>query len=448
MSVIDSFLQRYAKEYDFYNELAHQVATICETIIQRSGIRAIVTYRAKKPDSLKEKLIKRNSQKKYQNIDQIYRDIVDLSGVRIAIYFPGDREEIGRLVESEFITEKVKRFPDIEQLHHTDNPFKRRFTGYDAIHYRVRIKEEKLEENNKRFAHAQVEIQIASALMHSWAEVEHDLAYKPQIGRLSEEEFEILDELNGLVLSGEIALERLQKAFKHRIATIEQQFNNHYELAALIREKIDHELLKEFFMGRVDVLLRFLHKVELDNPQKICKYLNKLKNISKNKSYKTIADYFADMVLYDYPEFYRQYIEAKHESDYSNPYLSIQKQVVLDKENKQLGYFVDRWVALVKTVEALTSGKTRQAESTKDTVAREYVYYTVKKYITDDESVLNEVKHVEDTRNNLVYGSENPGVNTLKGSAESIIKLIRKLTAAASEEQRLFIESELEKLQP
>jgi DNA topoisomerase-1 len=146
--------------------------------------------------------------------------------------------------------------------------------------------------------------------------VEHDLAYKPQIGRLSEEEFEILDELNGLVLSGEIALERLQKAFKHRIANMEQQFNNHYELAALIREKIDHELLNEFFMGRVDVLLRFLHKVEMDNPQKICKYLSNLKNIGKNKAYKTIADYFADMVLYDNPEFYRQYIEAKYGENY------------------------------------------------------------------------------------------------------------------------------------
>ena len=94
MSIIDTFLLRYAKEYDFYNELAHQVAMICETIIHRSGIRAIVTYRAKKPESLKDKLMKRNAIKKYQSIEQIYRDIVDLSGVRIAIYFPGDREEI------------------------------------------------------------------------------------------------------------------------------------------------------------------------------------------------------------------------------------------------------------------------------------------------------------------------------------------------------------------
>ena len=48
--------------------------------------------------------------------------------------------------------------------------------------------------------------------MHAWSEVEHDLIYKPMQGTLSEEELAILDELNGLVLTGEIALERLQAA--------------------------------------------------------------------------------------------------------------------------------------------------------------------------------------------------------------------------------------------
>ena len=53
--------------------------------------------------------------------------------------------------------------------------------------------------------------------MHAWSEVEHDLAYKPFSGELSEDEHAILDEINGLVLAGEIALERLQKAVKRRV---------------------------------------------------------------------------------------------------------------------------------------------------------------------------------------------------------------------------------------
>ena len=443
MSLIDSFLQRYAKEYDFYNELAQRVAMICETIIQRSGIRAIVTYRAKKPDSLREKLIKRNSTKKYQSIEQIYKDIVDLSGVRIAVYFPGDREEIGRLIESEFTTDKVKRFPNTEQNHNADNPFKRKFTGYDAIHYRVRIREEKLEDNNKRFSQAQVEIQIASALMHSWAEVEHDLAYKPQIGRLSKEEFEILDELNGLVLSGEAVLERLQDAFKYRIANMEQQFNNHYELAALIRGKIDPVLQKKFFMGRVDVLLRFLKKAEMDNPKKISKYLNRLNNIKKSKTYSTIVDYFCDMILYDYPELYKQYIEAKYESSSSNPYLSIKKQVALNKDNKYLGYFIDRWIVLVKTV---CSTFYKQSKRLKEKASLESLSFLVARHLADDEEIIEKVKHLENVRNSLVYGNEVMSNDVLKSSADMIVSFLKMMIDKADKEKSEIIKSELNKL--
>lgn len=429
MSLIDSFLQRYAKEYDFYNSLAHQVATICETIIHRSGIRAIVTYRAKKPESLKEKLIKRNAVKKYQSIEQIYKDIVDLSGVRIAIYFPGDRAEIGRLIESEFKTEKVKYFPNAEQRLHQDDPFKRRFTGYDAVHYRVRIKEEKLEENNKRFAQAQVEIQIASALMHAWAEVEHDLAYKPQIGRLSEEEFNILDELNGLVLSGEIALERLQKAFKHRIATMEQQFNNHYELAALIREKISSSLLQDYFMGRVDILLKFLQKVGKDNPQKICPYLHALDNIRNAKDYTTITDYFVDLILNRKPDYYQQYVEAKYESGSNNPYLSIQKQVQLNKENKQLSQFIESWIALEKAVKKLEQDVGSPTADKGGIKQREPLAAIVSKAINADKLLIEELKHLEELRNRIVYGTEIPDGTQLKNSIDAIAVVLGKLSS-------------------
>ena len=68
--------------------------------------------------------------------------------------------------------------------------------------------------SEKRYCRARIEIQVASVLMHAWSEVEHDLIYKPLQGTLSKEELAILDELNGLVLAGEIALERLQAAGK------------------------------------------------------------------------------------------------------------------------------------------------------------------------------------------------------------------------------------------
>jgi ppGpp synthetase/RelA/SpoT-type nucleotidyltranferase len=65
--------------------------------------------------------------------------------------------------------------------------------------------------------------------MHAWSEVEHDLVYKPLQGSLSEDEYAILDELNGLVLAGEIALERLQRAGESRVSTSGREYRSNLD---------------------------------------------------------------------------------------------------------------------------------------------------------------------------------------------------------------------------
>ena len=55
--------------------------------------------------------------------------------------------------------------------------------------------------------------------MHAWAEVEHDLTYKQKKGTVSYDEHESLDEINGLVLAGELSLQRLQRISELRIAS-------------------------------------------------------------------------------------------------------------------------------------------------------------------------------------------------------------------------------------
>lgn len=233
MSLIDEFSARYLREYDYYREVARICAERCETRLEQNGIRAIVTSRAKRPDRGRDKAQKRNSSKNYQTIDEIYQDLVDLAGVRIALYFPGDSGEVERLIATEFAVERTKVFPET-----TVSPrYPKRFSGYAARHYLVRLPAAALPPDQQRYSEARVEIQVASVLVHAWAEVEHDLVYKPQTGDLSEDEYAILDELNGLVLAGEIALERLQRAAKLRL-TKADRFNNHYELASFIYERI------------------------------------------------------------------------------------------------------------------------------------------------------------------------------------------------------------------
>lgn len=234
IGVIESFISTYRKEFDFYEKLAEFVGLKLEKALNKSGVRAIVSYRAKAIDSLHRKLDKRDAEtgsKRYMVVDDIYRDIVDLAGVRVALYFPGDIDVVSKIISELFFEIQSKTFPSAH-VNDAEEVYQKRFDGYHAKHYRVKLGDD------SRYSEAPVEIQIASVLMHAWSEVEHDLVYKPMSGGASKEELMILDEINGMVIAGNIALERLQSAISERINGACYIFQNHYELAAFIAKKI------------------------------------------------------------------------------------------------------------------------------------------------------------------------------------------------------------------
>ena len=195
-----------------------------------------------------------------RDLEEISADIVDLAGARVALYFPGERDQVDRLVRQLFPPWSRPR----NSLRARKPTYKKRFSGYWATHYRVQLKESSLGTAQQRYADARVEIQVASVLMHAWSEVEHDLVYKPFEGTLSDEEYAILDELNGLVIAGEIALERLQKAGEARVAASEREFVNHYDLASHLLSRtalIAHGPLADSALGRVDLLFELLKRL-------------------------------------------------------------------------------------------------------------------------------------------------------------------------------------------
>jgi ppGpp synthetase/RelA/SpoT-type nucleotidyltranferase len=425
MDVIETFLLQYTKEYDYFYELAKKVANICETLLQRNGIHAVVTYRAKRPDSLKEKLIKRNEIKNYGNIEQIYLDIADLAGVRIANYFPGDRGEIARLIQAEFVTEKTKYFPNPNNTPPFTPEYKRRFAGYDALHFRVRIKNVRLEDSKKRFAQSLVEIQIASALMHAWAEVEHDMTYKPKVGSLSDEENRILDELNGMVLSGEIALERLQKAFNQRISKIQHSFNNHFELAALIREKIKMDLPYNTYMGRADILHRFLQKIDMDKPKDIFLYIEAAGNLKQTR---TIVRKMVDLILEDYPEYYNSYIDAKYEVYGITAHLAEESLAFIQRDNSKLYEFVELWGELQNEAKKLYDAKQiKDCEDGKKIDIHECRMVNMLNYLDANDEQIDELRYLYNLRNNVLFAAELPEEEILINGCSSLRKLIRVL---------------------
>jgi ppGpp synthetase/RelA/SpoT-type nucleotidyltranferase len=177
MSVVDNFLARYVREVDFYQEAARLCSERCETELEQNGVRAIVSHRAKRLDRLREKVESRKDEKGYRRVEDIYEDIVDLAGVRIALYFPSDIDEVERIIKSRFVVENTKEFPRHSRSRNYGE-YETRFLGYAARYYHVRLSPNDLAEDQQRYAQAHIEIQLASVLVHAWSEVEHDLAYK------------------------------------------------------------------------------------------------------------------------------------------------------------------------------------------------------------------------------------------------------------------------------
>jgi len=63
--IIDRFIERYRREYDFFEQASRLAYGQLDAALASSGIRAMVTYRAKRPERLEKKLRQRFSEKQY-----------------------------------------------------------------------------------------------------------------------------------------------------------------------------------------------------------------------------------------------------------------------------------------------------------------------------------------------------------------------------------------------
>jgi ppGpp synthetase/RelA/SpoT-type nucleotidyltranferase len=412
MGMIEDFLARYRKEYDFYSQAGRLVAQTLESNLQAAGVRCIVTNRAKAIARLDAKCRQRAAAKDYQSVEDIFTDIVDLAGVRVALYFPAERDQVDNLINRLFVqVEPSKEFPE------RSTPIRaKRFSGYGATHYRVRLREAELSEPDRRYAEARVEIQVASVLMHAWAEVEHDLVYKPTAGELSDDEYAILDELNGLVLTGEIALERLQTAGERRVAARGTRFSNHYDLAAHILSVTTEVLRKEIGdagLGRIDFLYDFLTRIGFDTPDKLAPYLDAL---SSDIERRPVAEQIIDRLLAEDESRYPLYedIRSKGKSVTAGDgfgYLDAHEQV---------GFFMTRWIAFERLIRSLVPSDSNRAIIPSRRVLEQLELL--------DPETLQEVERLRRLRNNLVHGIEIPDTQDLDEAGRRIQTIIGKLT--------------------
>ncbi len=399
MKVIDDFIKQYNKEFDYYQKLSQIISSKIEDQLFKRGIKAIVTHRAKRLDRLKDKLLKRNEEKKYKTVEDIYEDIVDLAGIRVSLYFPSEREIIDEVVNELFNVVKTKKFPNEA---HTPK-YEKRFSGYWATHYRVKLKEGN---STKRYLDTVAEIQVASVLMHAWSEVEHDLVYKPFSGNLSKEELAILDEINGLVLSGEIALERLQSAMSERTKK-KNEIKDKYELTNYLLSNLDKEYLNKIKLGDTYLLNNYLNTIKKLNVNEFSSYISKI-NIDLPES---VTDQLLNMLLVEF-----------YDNDKINLKNYFKNLHVSERKASGFESFVRCWVILEKAV--------RDILKDENIDPNKYLIPNFK--ILKDRKILSvkeadELRQLRQIRNYLLHGIETPAEEYLKDSYQRLKALTSKV---------------------
>ena len=407
MSVIENFIKRYNKEFDFYQKLAFIVASKIEDELLKRGIKAIVSHRAKKPDRLEEKITKRNEEKKYKTVNDIYKDIIDLAGVRVSLYFPSERNLLDEIINELFIVVNRKTFPN--EAHKPK--YEKRFSGYWATHYRIKLKPEKL---TTRYKESVAEIQVASVLMHAWAEVEHDLVYKPFSGELSKEELAILDEINGLVLSGEIALERLQSAMAERTRK-RNNITDKYELTNFLLNTIKRNYKRNIKLGDTYLLNNYLNTIYKLNVNEFNSYINKINaNIDD-----TVTDQLLNMLLIE--SYDKNKLNLK---DY------FKNLNVSDRKASGFEAFVKCWVVLEKAVREILKVDNRKPRKY---FIPDFSILSEKKIINTEEA--RQLKQLRQVRNYLLHGIETPSEQYLKNSFNILKDITRKVVMSIDKEE-------------
>lgn len=405
MSVIDNFIKQYEKEYDFYQQLARLGHEVLETEIINRGIKAIISNRAKRIDRLKEKVIQRDQKKNYKSKRAIEKDIVDLAGIRVALYFPSEREIVGQLIEDLFDIEETKTFPE--------NPHKpkhnKRFSGYWATHYRVRLK--KSDEIDKRFTSTVFEIQVASVLMHAWSEVEHDLVYKPFSGKLTDDELAILDEINGLVLTGEIALERLQKAITERTKQ-QEEITDKYDLTNLVFYNYKNNFKKIDF-GNTEYLNNYLRAIDKIDTKKLTEAIGKI-NLNINET-------FSDQLFHNV-------IALNEKNDNLRKYFS---QITTDKK-KVSGFelFTKTWIVFEKVIAQLNQengNKNRKNFIPNLDIVREVSHLSEKE--------INQIHLLRKIRNQMLHGYESFTNEELEKYYKQLKSIVEKCIKAIQDDE-------------
>ncbi len=324
----------------------------------------------------------------------------------MSLYFPGDRDKADSLINDLFLLLETKQFPEQSKA----PSYNKRFSGYWANHYRAHMREESLDRSQKKYTTARIEIQVASVLMHAWSEVEHDLVYKPLQGTLSDEELAILDELNGLVLAGEIALERLQNAGNERIRNKNAEFGSQYELASYLYNYLSNNFRPEDIelrMGNIELLFKLSSRLKINSVKELEPVL---KSVKFEKDRRNISQQIIDQMITGSEKRYHIYQELRAGQD-----------GISEDERHAVEYFFSQWVPLEQLLNRVSSKNSPKVRGA-------FNINTLKRLNLLDRECINQIVSLRKIRNVLIHDIEIPEADYINRQGDEAQSLLHKLS--------------------
>lgn len=170
----EAAVRRYRYVKGLYQEFAEVIRHILGEAFNAASVKIhSIEARAKSIESFGKKA----AQPSFSDPDRPrYKDplaeMADIAGVRVITFFPKTLDEVDRTVHGEFTVVQKK---DKQHTSAASNRF-----GYQSVHYLVKLNSKRATLPEYRcFASLTAEVQVRTILQHAWAEMEHDIRYKP-----------------------------------------------------------------------------------------------------------------------------------------------------------------------------------------------------------------------------------------------------------------------------
>lgn len=164
-------VDKYKEQRPLYESFAQSLKVLLKSILEAKNIKFhLIESRAKELDSFKNKIEIKGG--KYADP---LREILDLCGIRVIVFYQTDIDKIDKLIRDNFEVDLLNSIDKSTIL--KSNEF-----GYLSNHYIVKINATRanLPEWSK-FKDLNAEIQLRTVLQHSWAAISHELEYKSKI---------------------------------------------------------------------------------------------------------------------------------------------------------------------------------------------------------------------------------------------------------------------------